>query len=93
MLRLAEQVRRHKVRAAAAVRQHQDFAGASDHVNGHPTEDLPLGCSHIDPAGAHNFIHPGHAFGAVGQGRHRLCAAQRRFGPRRRYVPPPEPLG
>ena len=75
VLGLAQQVCRHPGRVTPAVCQHQDLAGAGDHVDAHLAEDLPLGRGHVDIAGADDLIHGRDALGAVGQRRHRLCAA------------------
>ena len=59
MLRLAQQVRRHPAGSLPAVGEHQDLAGAGDHVDAHLAEYLPLGRGHKDAAGAHDLIHRG----------------------------------
>ena len=75
VLGLAQQVGGYPRGVAAAVRQHQNFAGARDHVDAHLAEDLPLGRGNVDVAGAHDLIHRRDALGAVGQRGHGLCAA------------------
>ena len=75
VLGLAQQVGGHPGGVAAAVGQHQDLAGACDHVDAHLAEDLPLGGGDIDVAGADDLVHRRDALGAVGQRGHGLCAA------------------
>ena len=75
MLCLGEKIRRHHLGVAAAVGQHQDFAGACDHVNGYQAKDLALGLCHKGIAGSHDLIHLGKCFRAIGQRSHRLGAA------------------
>ena len=59
----------------AAVGQHQDLAGAGDHVDAHLAEDLPLGGGDVDVARADDLIDGRDGLGAVGQRSHGLCAA------------------
>ena len=75
VLGLTQQVRRHPCRVAAAVGQHQNFAGACDHIDAHLAEYLALGGGNVDVAGANDLIHRRDALGAVGESRHSLCAA------------------
>ena len=75
VLGLTQQVCRHPCGIAAAVCQHQNFAGARDHINAHLAEHLALGGGNVDVAGAHDLIHRRDALGTVGQRCHSLCAA------------------
>ena len=75
VLGLAQQVCCYPCRVAAAVGQHQNFAGASDHIDAHLAEHLALGGGNVDVAGAYDLIHCRDALGAVGQRRHSLCTA------------------
>ena len=75
VLGLTQKIGRHPRRVTGAVGQHQNFAGACDHINAHLAEHLALGRGHKNIARAHDLIHSGHALGAVGQGRNGLCAA------------------
>ena len=75
VLGLTQQVCCHPCRVAAAVGQHQNFAGACDHIDAHLAEHLALGGGNVDVAGANDLIHRRDALGAVGQRRHSLCAA------------------
>ena len=75
VLGLAQQVCRHPGGVAAAVGQHQDLAGAGDHINAHLAEHLPLGGGNVDVAGADDLVHRRDGLGAVGQRGHGLCTA------------------
>ena len=75
VLGLAEKVCRHMDGVTLAVGNDQNFTGPRDHVDGHPAEDLLLGLRHEGVARAYDFIHPGNAFRAVGQGGNGLGAA------------------
>ena len=75
VLGLTQQVGGHPGGVTAAVGQHQDLAGAGDHVDAHLAEDLPLGGGDIDVARADDLIHGRDGLGAVGQRSHGLCAA------------------
>ena len=75
VLGLTQQVCCHPCGVAAAVGQHQNFAGACDHIDAHLAEYLALGGGNVDVAGANDLIHRGDALGAVGESRHSLCAA------------------
>ena len=75
VLGLTQQVCCHPCGVAAAVGQHQNFAGAGDHIDAHLAEHLALGGGNVDVAGAYDLIHRRDALGAVSQRRHGLCAA------------------
>ena len=75
VLGLAQQVGRHPRGVAAAVRQHQNLAGACDHIDAHLAKNFPLGGGNVDVARAHDLIHRRDALGAVGQRRHGLRPA------------------
>ena len=62
-------------RVTFAVGNDQNLAGPRDHVNGHPAEDLLLGLRHEGVARAYDFVHPGNAFRAIGQGGNGLSPA------------------
>ena len=75
MLGLTQQVCCHPCGVAAAVGQHQNFAGACDHIDAHLAEHLALGGGNVDVAGADDLVHRRDALGAIGQRGHGLRTA------------------
>ena len=67
VLGLAEQVHRHPVRRRRAIGQHEDFAGAGNHVDAHLPEHVLFGAGHVGVAGAGDLVHARHAGRAVSE--------------------------
>ena len=86
VLGLAEQVHRHPVRRRRAVGQHEDFAGAGNHVDAHLPEHVLFGAGHVGVAGAGDLVHARHAGRAVSERGNGLRAANGESAAHARHV-------
>ncbi len=75
VLGLRQQIGRDPVGVGATIRDHQHLGWTGDHVDADLAEHQALRGGHISVAGADDLRHRLDGRGAIGQRRHRLCAA------------------
>ena len=78
MLGLREEVHRHPIRVAAAIRHHQNFGWPGHHINPDNAENPALGTGDIGVAWPDNLVHLRDRRRAVSQCTDRLRAANRK---------------
>ena len=77
VLGLTKQVHGHPVGRRGAVGQHQNLAGAGNHVDAYRAKHAPLGGRHVGVARAGDFVHRRQGLGAIRQRGHGLRTAHR----------------
>ena len=75
VLGLGQHIRRDELRVGRVVRQHQQFAGAGEQVNGHVADHQPFGGDDVGIAGAEDLLHAPDRGRAVSHRRDGLGAA------------------
>ena len=79
MFSLCEQVHGDPIGVDRPVRENQNFGRARDHINANAPKNLSLCLRDEAVTRTHNFVHSGQCFGAVGQCRDSLRAANGKY--------------